>query len=45
LKILSAVAGISLTSNPAWRMALTTAGATPSSGISPMPFAPNGPCL
>ena len=33
------------TSKPAWRSALTTAGAGPSIGISPTPLAPNGPCL
>src|SRR5207244_3369509 len=40
----SGVAGISLTSKPACRSALMTAGAGPSIGISPTPFAPNGPC-
>jgi hypothetical protein len=39
----SGVAGISRTSTPACRIALTTAGAGPSIGISPTPFAPNGP--
>src|SRR5262245_39588223 len=43
-RIFSGVAGISRTSMPAWRSALTTAGAGPSIGISPTPFAPNGPC-
>ena len=41
----SGVAGILRMSYPAWRSALTTAGAGPSIGISPTPFAPNGPCL
>src|SRR6185436_13445538 len=41
--IFSGVAGISRTSMPACLMALTTAGAGPSIGISPTPFAPNGP--
>src|SRR6185503_6709329 len=41
--IFSGVAGMSRTSTPAWRIALTTAGAGPSIGISPTPFAPNGP--
>src|SRR5262245_57689805 len=41
--IFSGVAGISRTSMPACRIALTTAGAGPSIGISPTPFAPNGP--
>src|SRR5206468_2413996 len=40
----SGVAGISRTSMPACRSALMTAGAGPSIGISPTPFAPNGPC-
>src|SRR5262249_16162343 len=40
----SGVAGIARTSKPAWRSALITAGAGPSIGISPTPFAPNGPC-
>lgn len=43
--ILSGKAGISRTSKPACRRALTTAGAGPSMGISPTPLAPNGPCL
>src|SRR5437762_5812525 len=43
--IFSGVAGISRTSKPACRSALITAGAGPSIGISPTPFAPNGPCL
>ena len=42
--IVSGVAGISRTSKPACRSALITAGAGPSIGISPTPFAPNGPC-
>src|SRR5439155_22372009 len=41
----SGVAGMLRTSYPAWRSALMTAGAGPSIGISPTPFAPNGPCL
>ena len=41
----SGVAGIARTSKPAWRRALTTAGAGPSIGISPTPLAPYGPCL
>ena len=36
--IFSGVAGISRTSTPAWRSALTIAGAGPSIGISPTPF-------
>ena len=43
--IFSGVAGISRRSKPACRSALMTAGAGPSIGISPTPFAPNGPCL
>src|SRR5687767_13792266 len=43
--ILSGVAGISDTTNPACLSALMTAGAGPSIGISPTPLAPNGPCL
>src|SRR5262249_53415166 len=43
--IFSGVAGISRRSAPAWRSALTIAGAGPSIGISPTPLAPNGPCL
>ena len=39
----SGVAGIARTSRPRWRMAFTIAGAGPSIGISPTPFAPNGP--
>src|SRR6478672_3342453 len=39
----SGVAGISLTSIESARRALTTAGAGPSIGSSPKPFAPNGP--
>src|SRR5262249_12310057 len=42
--LFSGVAGISRTSKPAWRIALTIAGAGPSIGISPTPLAPNGPC-
>ena len=42
--ILSGVAGISAMVTPACRSALITAGAGPSIGISPTPFAPNGPC-
>src|SRR6185369_12443238 len=41
----SGVAGISRTSKPACRSAFATAGAGPSIGISPTPFAPNGPCV
>src|SRR5919109_1620850 len=40
----SGVAGISRISNPACRSALMTAGAGPSIGSSPVPFAPKGPC-
>ena len=43
--IFSGVAGISRRSKPACRSALITAGAGPSIGISPTPFAPNGPCV
>src|SRR5262249_44045765 len=43
--IFSGVAGISRTSTPACRIAFTTAGAGPSIGISPTPFAPNGPLV
>jgi len=39
----SGVAGIARMSSPRWRMAFTIAGAGPSIGISPTPFAPNGP--
>ena len=39
----SGVAGIARMSRPRWRMAFTIAGAGPSIGISPTPFAPNGP--
>ena len=42
--IRSGVAGTSRTSNPPCLKALTTAAAGPSIGISPTPFAPNGPC-
>src|SRR5437660_6694828 len=44
-RIRSGVAGISRTSIPRCRMALTIAGAGPSIGISPTPLAPWGPCL
>ena len=40
----SGVAGRVVTSIPRWRIALTSAGAGPSIGSSPTPFAPNGPC-
>src|SRR4029453_230565 len=40
----SGITGISRTSSPRLRIALTTAGAGPSMGISPTPFAPKGPC-
>src|SRR5262249_39492218 len=40
----SGVGGTARRSSPGWRSALTTAGAGPSIGISPTPFAPNGPC-
>jgi len=43
--IFSGVAGISRTSTPACLIAFTTAGAGPSIGISPTPFAPNGPLV
>src|SRR5262249_15667510 len=43
--IFSGVPGISRTSTPALRIAFTTAGAGPSIGISPTPFAPNGPLV
>jgi hypothetical protein len=39
----SGVAGIARMSSPRWRMAFTIAGAGPSIGISPTPFAPKGP--
>src|SRR5262249_51521774 len=39
-RIFSGVAGISRTSRPRGRIALTIAGAGPSIGISPTPFAP-----
>ena len=42
--IRSGVAGTLRMSRPRLRIALTTAGATPSNGISPTPFAPYGPC-
>src|ERR1051326_2668131 len=42
-RIFSGVAGISRRSIPALRIALITAGAGPSIGISPTPLAPNGP--
>ena len=41
--IVSGSAGIERTSIPRCRMAFTTAGAGPSMGSSPRPFAPNGP--
>src|SRR5829696_9103839 len=39
----SGIAGISRRSSPMLRNAFTTAGAGPSIGSSPSPFAPNGP--
>src|SRR5437867_696454 len=42
-RMISGVAGISHTSMPRCRMAFTIAGAGPSIGSSPSPFAPNGP--
>src|SRR5215218_2590345 len=39
----SGIAGISRRSRPMLRNAFTTAGAGPSIGSSPSPFAPNGP--
>ena len=43
VKSSSAVAGMLRTSMPACRIAFTTAGAGPSMGSSPSPFAPKGP--